>query len=227
MASDTIIIVSAYNEADRLPDTLSALASAFAGAEVIVADDGSTDASAQVAADGGARVVRSERTIGKGGATTLAARTVLSRALEPDPPVFVLCDGDLGASASQLGGLADAVRAGRCDLAVAVFSARVGGGFGFAVGFAHRAIRSLTGLDLEAPISGQRALSGPAFAAVVPFAPRFGMEIGMTVDAARAGFRVEEVQLHLVHRATGRTWRGFVHRGRQLLDFLAVYASRR
>ncbi|HEY1537914.1 MAG TPA: glycosyltransferase [Solirubrobacteraceae bacterium] len=227
MSTDTIIIVTAHEEADRLPDTLAALASAFPGAEVLVADDGSIDATSQVAAAAGARVVRSERVIGKGGAATLAARTVLSRALEPDPPVFVLCDGDLAESAAQLPALAEAVRAGRCDLAVAVFSARVGGGFGFAVGFAHRAIRSLTGLDLRAPISGQRALSGPAFATVVPFAARFGMEIGMTVDAARAGFVLEEVQLDLAHRATGKTWRGFVHRGRQLGDFVAVYLSRR
>jgi glycosyltransferase involved in cell wall biosynthesis len=227
MPADTIIIVSAYNEADRLPDTLAALASVFPRAEVIVADDGSSDATAQAATDGGARVVRSERTIGKGGATTLAARTVLSRALEPDPPVFVLCDGDLGESAAQLPALAQAVRDGRCDLAVAVFSIRIGGGFGFAVGYAHRAIRSLTGLDLKAPISGQRALSGPVFATVVPFAPRFGMEIGMTVDASRAGFVVEEIELELAHRATGKTWRGFVHRARQLADFVAVYLSRR
>jgi glycosyltransferase involved in cell wall biosynthesis len=227
MASDTIIIVTAHEEADRLPDTLTALASAFAGAHVIVADDGSTDATSQVAAAAGATVVRSERSIGKGGAATLAARTVLSRALEPDPPVFVLCDGDLAASAARLAPLAEAVREGRCDLAVAVFSARVGGGFGFAVGYAHRAIRKLTGLDMQAPISGQRALSGPAFATVVPFAPRFGMEIGMTVDAARAGFVIEELPLDLAHRATRRTLRGFAHRGRQLADFVAVYLSRR
>jgi len=224
---DTIIIVAAHDEADRLGDTLTALASSFAGARVLVADDGSTDGTADIARELGAEVVRSERVIGKGGANTLAARTVLSRALEPDPPVFVLCDGDLGASASHLPVLSAAVREGRCDLAVAMFATRVGGGFGFAVGFAHRAIRSLTGLDMQAPISGQRALSGPVFATVVPFAPRFGMEIGMTVDAARAGFRVAEVPLDLAHRATGRTWRGFVHRGRQLVDFVAVYASRR
>ncbi len=228
MPADTIIIVAAHDEADRLPATLAALAEAFPAAEVVVADDGSADGTAQVAIAGGARVVRSgERAIGKGGANTLAARTVLSRALEPDPPVFVLCDGDLGSSAARLPALAQAVSDGRCDLAVAVFSTRVGGGFGFAVGFAHRAIRSLCGLDLRAPISGQRALSGPAFATVVPFAPRFGMEIGMTVDAARAGFRVEEVPLDLVHRATGKTWRGFAHRARQLADFVAVYSSRR
>jgi glycosyltransferase involved in cell wall biosynthesis len=226
-ASDTIVIVTAHEEADRIGDTLGALASAFPRARVIVADDGSTDATARIAADAGAEVVRSERVVGKGGAATLAARRVLSRALESDPPVFVLCDGDLAASAAKLPALADAVRAGRCDLAVAVFAERVGGGFGFAIGFAHRAIHRLTGLDTRAPISGQRALSGPAFATVVPFAPRFGMEIGMTVDAARAGFRLEEVQLDLSHRATGRTPRGFVHRGRQLVDFVGVYVSRR
>ena len=103
----------------------------------------------------------------------------------------------------------------------------MGGGFGFAVGYAHGAIKRLCGLDLKAPISGQRAMRGEVLAAVVPFAARFGMEIGMTVDAARAGFVIEEVPLHLAHRATGKTWRGFAHRGRQLADFVAVYVSRR
>ena len=227
MDAATIVIVTAHDEADRLGETLAALGDAFPGARVIVADDGSADGTSAVAAAGGAEVVRSERAIGQGGAAPLAARRVLSRALEPEPPVFVLVDGDLAGSARRLPALADAVRQGRCDLAVAVFASRVGGGFGLAIGFAHKAIRKLTGLDLQAPISGQRALSGPAFATVVPFAPRFGMEIGMTVDAARAGFRIEEIPLELAHRATGRTLRGFLHRGRQLADFLAVYASRR
>lgn len=227
MDADTIVIVTAHDEADRLGDTLAALRRGFPSARVLVADDGSTDGTAQVAERGGAEVVRSERPVGKGGAATLAAWRVLSRALEPEPPVFVLVDGDLADSAERLTALAEAVRGGRCDLAVAAFATRVGGGLGLALGFARWAIRRLSGLELSAPISGQRALSGPAFATVVPFAPRFGMEIGMTVDAARAGFRVAEVELELAHRATGRSWRGFVHRGRQLADFLAVYASRR
>jgi hypothetical protein len=44
----------------------------------------------------------------------------------------------------------------------------------------------------------------------------------MTIDAARAGLRVHEVELPLRHRATGRDLRGFVHRARQLRD--TVYA---
>ena len=88
-------------------------------------------------------------------------------------------------------------------------------------------IRALTGLDLRAPISGQRALRGDVLPVVVPFAHGFGMEIGMTVDAARAGYRVAEVELDLAHRSTGRSLRGFAHRGRQLADFARVYLDRR
>jgi glycosyltransferase involved in cell wall biosynthesis len=222
-----VVIVAAHNEGDRIEQTLAALSEAFPGARVLVADDASTDDTAARASAAGAEVVTAPRNIGKGGANTLAARRVLSLALTPEPPVFVLCDGDLGDSASRLPALVAAVRRGECDLAVAAFARRVGGGFGFAVGYARAAIRRLTGLELDAPISGQRALRGAVLPVVVPFAPRFGMEIGMTVDAARAGFRVGEVELDLAHRSTGKDWRGFVHRARQLKDFVLVEFSRR
>jgi len=62
---------------------------------------------------------------------------------------------------------------------------------------------------------------------VLPFAQGFGMEIGMTIDAARAGHRIAEIELELSHRATGRTFAGFLHRGRQLIDFVGVFLDRR
>jgi glycosyltransferase involved in cell wall biosynthesis len=223
---DAIVIVSARDEADRLPATLAALGEAFPGARVLVADDGSRDRTAQVARAAGAQVVSQPRAIGKGGATTAAAARVLTCTTAKDPPLVVLCDGDLGPSARHLRALAEAVERGEGDLAVGVFARRVGGGVGAAVGFARAVLRRLTGLDLRAPISGQRAMRGEVLAAVTPFAPRFGMEIGMTTDAHRAGFRVVEIPLDLEHRATGRTLKGFVHRGRQLADFVAVALDR-
>jgi glycosyltransferase involved in cell wall biosynthesis len=225
--SDVVVIVTAYNEGDRLTATVAALRDAFPGARILVADDHSTDDTPEVVRAAGVELVRAPKNIGKGGVATLAARRVLSAVLVEDPPVVVLCDGDLAATAHQLPALVDAVRSGECDLAVASFARRVGGGFGLAVGYAHGAIKRLCGLELQAPISGQRALRGDVLPVVVPFAPRFGMEIGMTVDAARAGFRVAEVELDLTHRATGRTLKGFLHRGRQLKDFVLVELSRR
>ncbi len=274
-------IVAAHNEADRIVATLAALAEAFPGVPVWVADDGSTDATAALAEAHGAHVVRSERgaprrrsAVGKGGAVTLTVREALGEirgeeslrgealgeirgeeslrgealgeirgeeslragAAAPrtrigdssgEEPIAVLCDGDLGDSAACLGALVEAVRGGEADLAVAAFVRRVGGGVGLAVGFAGWAIRRRCGLLLEAPISGQRAMRATVLEQVLPLAPGFGMEIGMTIDAARAGARVRELDLDLAHRATGRTLGGFLHRGRQLIDFVRVYLSRR
>jgi len=42
----------------------------------------------------------------------------------------------------------------------------------------------------------------------------------MTIDALQAGLTVEEIELDLLHRPTGRNLEGFAHRGRQLLDAL-------
>jgi len=221
---DTTVLIAAHNEADRLPATLAALAAVFPGARLVVADDGSTDATADVAVAGGAEVVSTGRDIGKGGAMTAAAQRVLADGV---PEFALVCDGDLGESAAHLPALLDAVRDGRGDLAVGAFARRVGGGVGAAVGFARWSLRRSTGLELQAPISGQRAMRGDVLQAVVPFAPRFGMEIGMTIDAARAGYRVVEVPLDLEHRATTRNLRGFLHRGRQLADFVAVTLDRR
>ncbi|HEY4452661.1 MAG TPA: glycosyltransferase [Solirubrobacteraceae bacterium] len=223
------VLVAARDEDDRLGATLAALGRAFPGAPVWVADDGSRDATATVARAAGAHVVRSERVIGKGAAMSAAARAALGHggAEGGAEAVFVLCDGDLADSARELVALADAVVRGEADLAIAVFATRAGGGLGLAVGFARWAIRARCGLQTRAPISGQRALSGAALARVLPFAAGYGMEIGMTIDAVRAGRRVVELELNLSHRASGRTLAGFLHRGRQLVDFARVYGRRR
>jgi glycosyltransferase involved in cell wall biosynthesis len=225
MAANTFVIVTAYNEADLIGATLDALAAAFPGAQVLLADDGSTDQTAPIAAARGAQVVPAGRTLGKGQAATLAARQALAAAHASDA-IFVLCDGDLGASAGALVALAEAVERGEAELAVAAFARRLGGGVGLALGFARWAIRRRCGLQTTAPISGQRALSAAALADVLPFADGFGMEIGMTIDAVRAGHRLIELELDLAHRASGRTPAGFVHRGHQLLDFARVYLAR-
>jgi glycosyltransferase involved in cell wall biosynthesis len=218
-------IVAARNEADRIGATVQALQAAFPGARVWVADDASEDGTAEAALAAGAEVVSRGRPHGKGANVSAAAEGALSVAV---PPRYVLlCDGDLGASAAQLAPLVEAVRRGECDLAVASFARRVGGGFGFALGFARWAIRRRCGLKTEAPISGQRALRAEVLRTALPFAPSYGMEIGMTIDAVRAGYELREYELDLEHRATGRNLAGFLHRARQLRDFARVYRSRR
>jgi glycosyltransferase involved in cell wall biosynthesis len=218
------VVVAAHEEAERSAATVAALRRAFPGAAIWVGDDASRDGTAELAMTAGAQVVRRVKAHGKGGNVTAACEAALSA--EPAPALVLLCDGDLGESAGRLGPLVDAVAAGECDLAVAAFARRVGGGFGVALGFARWAERRLCGFEGRAPISGQRALRAEALRAVLPFARGFGMEIGMTVDAIRAGYRVGEYEIDLAHRATGRDARGFVHRAVQIRDFAFVFLSR-
>ena len=229
MASETLAIVTARNEAASIGATIAALTRALPGAPVVLADDGSSDATAELAAAAGARVLRRAHAIGKGGAATRAAREALREA-EADPggaqTVVLLCDGDLGASATRLAALVAAVRRGEADLAVAAFRTRLGGGLGIAVGFARWAIRRSCGFEALAPISGQRAMRARVLKDVLPFADGFGMELAMTIDAVRAGHRLVEIELELSHRATGRTPAGFAHRARQLRDFVRAYEAR-
>ncbi len=205
MADPAAILVAARDEEDRIGETVAALRREFPGAEVIVADDGSRDRTAEAAERAGAQVLRLPRR-GKGQALTLAEQNA------PAGPLL-LCDADLAGSLTELAE-ADA------DLAVAAFAEREGGGLGIARDVAAALIRFRSGFAARAPLSGQRALSERARAAVFPVAAGFGCETRMTIDATRAGLRVREMELPLRHRATGRDLRGFLHRGRQLVDAL-------
>src|SRR6201991_1715771 len=149
------VVVAAHEEAERIAATVAALRGAFPGAPIWVGDDASRDGTAERAMQAGAQVVRRGRSHGKGGNVTAAGEAALRA--EPAPRLVLLCDGDLGESAARLGPLVGVVEAGECDLAVAMFARRVGGGFGVALGFARWAERRACGFAARGPDSRQRA----------------------------------------------------------------------
>jgi hypothetical protein len=215
----SVALVPARDEVGSIGATVTAL-EALAD-EVVVVDDASSDGTAAAALVAGASVLRASRRRGKGRAVEEALRR-----LEP-ADVWLFADADLGSTAERLAPLVDAVRAGRADVAIAVFPELEGGGFGLVKATAAWAIGRLSGFAAEEPLSGQRALSAAALAAVRPLAPGFGLETAMTIDAVRAGLRVVELPIEgLSHRPTGRGARGFAHRARQGLDILAALVPR-
>ena len=199
------VLVAARDEEGRIGRTVAALREAFPEAELLVADDGSSDGTAAEAESAGAVVLRLPR---RGKGQTLSAG---ERAAAPGR--LVVCDADLSGDLRPL-------LESRADVAVAAFAERKGGGFGLAKRAGRDLIRLRSGFVAREPLSGQRALSTRARAACFPLAPGFGCEVRMTIDAVRAGLAVEERELPLRHRATGRDAQGFAHRGRQLLDAL-------
>jgi glucosyl-3-phosphoglycerate synthase len=197
------ILVAARDEEAVIAATVEGLRARFPHAEVIVADDGSRDGTAERAEEAGATVLRLVRR-GKGQALSAAERAA-------PPGRLLLCDADLR------GDLASLLRA-EAELAVAAFAERQGGGFGIAKGAAQRLIRLLSGFEPLEPLSGQRLVTQRGRRTCFPLAAGFGCETRMTIDAVRGGLTVEEVPLPLEHRTTARDLAGFLHRGRQLVD---------
>jgi glycosyltransferase involved in cell wall biosynthesis len=216
------VVIPAYNEELLVGATVRALCDLPGIAEIVVVDDGSTDRTAQAAEEAGARVVRSGTNRGKGAALAAGIETARGG-------ILLLLDADLGDSAGQAACLLEPVRTGRADMTIAAFPVvpGKGGGFGFVVRLARWGIRRAAGREMAAPLSGQRAVRREVIERVGGFAPGFGAEVALTIDALRAGFRVEEVPTTMTHRVTGRDWKGFRHRARQFLAVARALWARR
>lgn len=81
------VVIAAHDEAPAIAAVVAACAAAVPGAEIVVVDDGSTDDTARVARQAGARVVALASNQGKGAALRLGARSARGE-------VLVLLDGD-------------------------------------------------------------------------------------------------------------------------------------
>jgi glycosyltransferase involved in cell wall biosynthesis len=215
-----VAVVAARDEAGLVGPTVEAIRSLGLD-EVVVVDGGSIDGTAEEAAAAGARVLRAPVVGGKG----QALEGALSR-IEP-ADVYVLLDADLGATAKEAGALVDEVVEGRADLAIAIFppDPRTAG-FGLVKRLARFLIRTLSGFRAREPLSGQRAVTSQALEAARPLAGGFGLEVGMTVDAVRAGFRVREILVPMRHVPSPGDLRGSLHRARQGRDVLRAAAAR-
>jgi glycosyltransferase involved in cell wall biosynthesis len=222
-------LIPAYDEAARVAATVRSARSALASClpvgtfEVIVADDGSADATAECAASGGADRVLPGAHAGKGEALRRAAA-------QAQGDVFLLLDADLEESAAELIPLLLPVLEGEADMTIALFPPAAAGspraGFGWVVRLARWGVRRLTGRTLQAPLSGQRAMRRDVWDAVGGPEGGFGAETGFNIDVLRRGFRVLEVPTRMTHAATGRDVRGFVHRGRQFVAVARVLVKR-
>lgn len=205
------VLIPAYNEEGSIGDTVSAALAIGGVGQVIVIDDGSSDLTASVAADSGAVVVSAGKNLGKGGALNMGSSYICG-------DVLLLLDADLGKSAAGAEKLVEPVLAGRADMTVAVFprGARKAG-FGMVKGLARAGIRYFTGICMEAPLSGQRAMKTELYFDSIPLAGGFGVEVDLTLKAARRGYSIVEVPVDMCHRETGRDVKGILHRGRQFI----------
>lgn len=227
-----VAIIPAKDEAERIAATVAGVHRLPGIVTTIVVDDGSTDATAPLAADAGAEIVRHSRNYGKADAlmSGLGRITGLRRVGRLPAEVAVLfVDADLGESAEGVSPLLAPVLSGDADLTIATLPSQrsSAGGHGLVVGLARSGIEELTGWVAVQPLSGMRCLSPAALEAAIPFARGWGVEVGVTVDVLLAGLTVREVPCELHHRVTGSDWRAQVHRAAQYRDVALALAVRR
>ena len=202
----TLVVIPAFNEEFALPGVLADLRESVPEHDVLVVDDGSTDATALVASREGVPVARLPFNLGVGG----ALRTGFRWAVENGYDAVVQFDGDGQHHAAEIPPLLDAL-AGGADMVIGSRFAtdetayQVGRVRKGAMRLLRIAIRLLTGRRFTDTSSGFRAFSKPI---VEHFSRNYPVEyLGDTVEAVLlalyGGFDVAEISVKMKARAGG------------------------
>jgi len=189
------IILPAKNEAEGLRGTLPALRVAYPEAEIIVVDDGSTDDTARVAADAGARVLSSPYSMGNGAAIKRGARAASGEVL-----VFMDADGQHGAG--HVRALLDKLDEGY-DMVVGARdrSGQANLHRGLANGFYNRLASWMTGHRIADLTSGFRAVRADKFKEFLHLLPNgFSYPTTSTMAFFRSAYPVAYVPIPVAKR---------------------------
>jgi glycosyltransferase involved in cell wall biosynthesis len=191
------VVLPCLNEAAALPWVLSRLPDGY---RAIVADNGSTDDSARIAASHGAIVVQA-RPRGFGA----AAHAGLSAA-EADVVCFLDADGSL--DPRQLPLVVDPVLSGAADLVLGRRCPTVRHAFPVHARLGNAAVAwrlgRLVGVRVR-DLGPMRAARREALLRLDLTDRRFGYPLEMVLKAGRAGWRVSEVDIDYAPRAGGRS----------------------
>lgn len=214
------ILVPAYNEAQNIQATIQAIKNIGKVDQIIVINDGSQDETSVLAKQTGVEVYDMAKNAGKGGALNHGMKFAKG-------DIIGLLDGDLGKSAGEVEKLLIPILENKADMTIGKFPAsQKRGGFGLVTTLAKKGIRWYTGLEVASPLSGQRVMRRAVIDKIKLFESGFGVEVGLTIDVFRLGFRVKEIPVQMTHAETGRNLAGFLHRGRQFVDVTIVLAKR-
>jgi glycosyltransferase involved in cell wall biosynthesis len=189
------IILPAKNEAANLPSLLAQLVMRLPTAEILVVDDGSTDATARVCRDQGVRVVRHPYSLGNGAAIKTGARHAAGDVL-----VFMDADGqhdpaDIPRLLAKLDeGYEMVVGARQADTHASLGRRIANHGY-------NRLASWMTGYDIEDLTSGFRAVRARHFRKFLYLLPNgFSYPTTSTMAFFRAGFPVAYVPIRAGQR---------------------------
>ncbi|WZL74912.1 glycosyltransferase family 2 protein [Clostridiaceae bacterium 35-E11] len=216
MSKRITVLLPAYNEGDRLKYTIDGIKSSKYVDKIVVIDDGSKDDTFLIAKSNDVEAYQLDRNYGKGFAMNYGIKKVLR-----DSKIVVFLDADIGETASDVDKLIAPILMGETDVTIARFpSAKKKGGFGLVKSLARLGVRFYTGHTINTSLSGQRAFEVDVLKQLGEIPSDYGVEVGMTIDILKMGFKIKEVDVNMTHRETGRDIKGFIHRGKQFYQIL-------
>ncbi len=212
-------VVAAFNEAETVGEVVRGLFAHLPGViEVIVADDGSSDGTAEAAAGAGARVVRLPRNLGKGAAVRAGLRAVRG-------DIVLLIDADGQDDPAEAPRLLDALTPG-VDM---VIGSRFLGVFrdGAVTRLHHAGNRFLTwafnhlyGQGITDAQAGFRAFWRDAVDPDRMDSVRYEVEADINTLVALRGGRIVEVPVSRDRRRHGRSGFRSFHDGARILAWM-------
>jgi len=215
---NVIALIAAYNEENAIGLTINAIKRISCVTGILVIDDGSTDQTAKKAEEAGAVVLSIANNSGKGAALSYGIHELDIN----DNDIVLLLDADLKESASEAEKLLIPIIKNKADYTVAKFQkSNSGGGFGIVKSYAKNVGKLFNAPSLTAPLSGQRATTFGIMKTMV-FANNYGCELSQNIMLGKIRTTVLEVDTNMVNRPTGKTLKGFLHRGRQLRDLFST-----
>jgi glycosyltransferase involved in cell wall biosynthesis len=210
-ARDTVVFIPAWNEEASLPGVLDELRRELPGADLLVIDDGSTDATADVARAHGADVVSFGENRGLQAGIAAGWREASTRG-------YAYCgrvDADGQHPVAELDRLLTLVRSGACDVAV---GSRFVAGDGypayrykpsparrFGTAVLRRAMRLRLGRRFGDATSGMYAANAAALPLLAEPYVSGAPEVEGLIRLADAGLRVEEVPVDMRVRTSGES----------------------
>ena len=211
MSDRLLVFIPAWNEEENLPAVLEELREGLSEADVLVVDDGSADATADVARVGGAEVLSFDEN--RGLPAGIAAG--YAHGLEHGYDVVGRVDADGQHPVVELARLVMLVRAGECDVAIGSrfvsgegyepYRYRLEGPRQFGTAVLRRALRVRLGRSFADPTSGMVAANAKALPDLSRPYTSGAPEVEALLRLERAGLTVSEVPVTMRERAGGES----------------------
>jgi glycosyltransferase involved in cell wall biosynthesis len=225
--ADTLVFIPAWNEEANLPAVLDELGEGLPRADVLVVDDGSTDATAEVARAHGAEVL----SFGENRGLREGIAAGYRFAHEHGYWFAGRVDADGQHPVAELARLLERVRSGECDVAV---GSRFASGDGyrpfryvpsasrrFGTAVLRRALRPVLGRSFLDATSGMYAASAEALPILAEPYGSGAPEVEGLLRLRAAGLDVEEVPVNMRERAGGES----KLRGRKAVQLVLTVAG--